>query len=86
MFVGGDFLNIALGWNPFDITDRIDSNPAHSTRWDELTNSKEARLFGSCSEGFHVGAMMPKTSSSGSWMAVTNAPMQNLILPEFRKR
>ena len=39
----------------FDITYRIDSNPAQSTRWNELTNNKGAGLFGSGSEGFLRG-------------------------------
>lgn len=38
--------------NSFDITYRIDSAPAQSTRWNELTTNKGAGLFGSGSEAF----------------------------------
>ncbi|MCZ0814156.1 hypothetical protein N5A93_18200, partial [Roseovarius sp. EGI FJ00037] len=45
----------AMRRDSFDITYRIDSNPAQSTRWNELTNNKGAGLFGSGSEGFLRG-------------------------------
>ena len=52
VFVQDDFLMSAIRRNSFDITYRIDSAPAQSTRWNELTNNKGAGLFGSDSEGF----------------------------------
>lgn len=55
VFVQDDFLISAMRRDSVDITYRIDSNPAQSTRWNELTNNKGAGLFGSGSEGFLRG-------------------------------
>lgn len=55
VFIQDDFLMSAIRRDSFDITYRIDSNPAQSTRWNELTNNKGAGLFGSGSEGFLRG-------------------------------
>ena len=55
VFVQDDFLMSDIRRNSFDITYRIDGNPAQSTRWNELTNNKGAGLFGSDSEGFLRG-------------------------------
>jgi hypothetical protein len=50
VFVQDDFLMSAIRRNSFDITYRIDSASAQSTRWNELTTNKGAGLFGSGSE------------------------------------
>jgi hypothetical protein len=55
VFVQDDFLINAMRRDSFDISYRIDSDPAQSTRWNELTNNKGAGLFGSGSEGFLRG-------------------------------
>ncbi|SUZ33874.1 hypothetical protein ROE7235_03649 [Roseibaca ekhonensis] len=55
VFVQDDFLISAMRRDSFDISYRIDSDPAQSTRWNELTNNKGAGLFGSGSEGFLRG-------------------------------
>ncbi len=52
VFVQDDYLMSAIRRNSFDINYRIDDAPAQSTRWNELTNSKGAGLFGTASEGF----------------------------------
>ncbi len=52
VFVQDDFLISAIRRNSFDITYRIDSAPAQSTRWNELTTNKGAGLFGSGAEAF----------------------------------
>ena len=52
VFVQDDYLMSAIRRNSFDITYRIDSAPAQSTRWNELTSNRGAGLFGSGSEGF----------------------------------
>jgi hypothetical protein len=52
MFVQDDFLMNSYRRNTFDISYRIDSAPAQTTRWSELTSNKGAGLFGSGSEGF----------------------------------
>lgn len=52
VFVQDDFLLNDIRRNSFDITYRIDSAPAQSTRWNELTSNKGAGLFGNGSEGF----------------------------------
>jgi len=52
VFVQDDFLISGMRRNSFDITYRIDSAPAQSTRWNELTTNKGAGLFGSGSEAF----------------------------------
>lgn len=55
VFVQDYFLIRAMRRDSFDITYRIDSNTAQSTRWNELTSNKGAGLFGSSSEGFLRG-------------------------------
>ena len=52
VFVQDDYLISASRRGSFDITYRIDSAPAQSTRWSELTNNKGAGLFGTGSEDF----------------------------------
>lgn len=52
VFVQDDYLISASRRDSFDITYRIDSAPAQSTRWSELTNNKGAGLFGTGSEDF----------------------------------
>jgi hypothetical protein len=52
VFVQDDFLISGMRRNSFDITYRIDSAPAQSTRWNELTTNKGAGLFGLGSEAF----------------------------------
>jgi hypothetical protein len=52
VFIQDDFLMSAIRRNSFDITYRIDSKPAQSTRWNELSNNKGAGLFGAGSESF----------------------------------
>ncbi|EDM71441.1 lytic murein transglycosylase [Roseobacter sp. AzwK-3b] len=55
VFIQDDFIMSAIRRNSFDITYRIDSERAQSTRWNELTNNKGAGLFGSGSEDFLRG-------------------------------
>lgn len=55
VFVQDDFLISGMRRNSFDITYRIDSAPAQSTRWNELTTNKGAGLFGPGSEAFFRG-------------------------------
>lgn len=52
IFIQDDFLISKSRRDSFDITYRIDSAPAKSIRWSELTNNKGAGLFGSGSEDF----------------------------------
>lgn len=52
VFVQDDFLMSDFRRNSFDITYRIDSASAQSTRWNELSSNKGAGLFGSGSEAF----------------------------------
>lgn len=52
VFVQDDFLMSAARRDSFDINYRVDSAPAQSTRWNELTSNKGAGLFGSQAETF----------------------------------
>ena len=52
VFVQDDFLMSAARRDSFDINYRVDSAPAQSTRWNELTSNKGAGLFGSQAEAF----------------------------------
>ncbi|MBL1267265.1 MAG: peptidoglycan-binding protein [Halomonas sp.] len=50
IFVQNEFLRGDFRRNTLDITYRIDTSPAQSTRWGELTSNKGAGIFGSEAE------------------------------------
>lgn len=52
IFLQDDYLISGSRRNSFDITYRIDENPAQSARWSELTSNKGAGIFGSGAESF----------------------------------
>jgi hypothetical protein len=52
IFIQDDFLMNDFRRNSFEITLRVDENPAQQSRWNTLTNNKGAGLFGRDAETF----------------------------------
>lgn len=52
IFIQDDFIMTDFRRNTFDITLRVDDNPAQQTRWNGLTSNKGAGLFGKEAEDF----------------------------------